>query len=289
MTQSAEVGIIGGSGLYALELLSRPRTVELSTPFGPPSGEVVLGELAGREVAFLPRHGKGHRLTPSEVPYAANVHALKSLGVTEILSVSAVGSLREELRPGDLVVPGQLTDLTRGIRRSSFFGDGVVAHLPFADPYCERLRPHLVKAARMVGVTVHDAATYVCIEGPHFSTRAESALYRTWGMDVIGMTAATEAKLAREAGICLAPLALVTDYDCWRDGEAAVTAGAVAETMRRNISAAQAAVSRFLDHAPRAETCDCHDALAHAIMSDTSALPAETRERLELIAGKYLG
>ncbi|MDQ3761712.1 MAG: S-methyl-5'-thioadenosine phosphorylase [Actinomycetota bacterium] len=285
----AELGIIGGSGLYELAMLGDPREVELSTPYGNPSDVVVLGELNGRSVAFLPRHGRAHQLSPSEVPAAANIYALKYLGVTEIVSVSAVGSLRTELRPGDFVVPDQLVDLTRSRRLSSFFTNGAVAHLPFADPYCGRLRPLLIDVAhRVLGATVHDAGTYLCIEGPQFSTRAESELYRSWGMDIIGMTAVPEAKLAREAGICFAILALVTDYDCWRRDEQTVTADMVAAVMHGNVTAAQVAIGSFAQTAPRGQACACRDALAEAILSDSSSVPEEVRNRLNLLAGRYL-
>lgn len=284
----AEVGIIGGSGLYKLAMLKDPREIELSTPYGKPSDVVVVGELGGRHVVFLSRHGRQHQLSPTEIPAAANIYALKFLGVTDILSVSAVGSLREALRPGDLVVPDQLVDLTRGNRRSSFFDNGFVAHLPFADPYCGRLRPILADAANLVtGTHVHPSGTYVCIEGPQFSTRAESELYRSWGMDIIGMTAVPEAKLAREAGICFAALALVTDYDCWRHDEETVTADMVATVMQKNIAAAQVAITTFVQTVPRGQTCACRDALAHAILSHSSSIPDDAKNRLDLLAGRY--
>ncbi|GHF54668.1 5'-methylthioadenosine phosphorylase [Amycolatopsis bartoniae] len=285
----AETGIIGGSGLYDFSALEEPSEYRLSTPFGEPSDRIVVGGLRGRRVAFLSRHGRRHQHPPSAVPAAANIYAMKYLGVTEILSVSAVGSLRDELRPGELVVPDQLVDLTRGGRTSSFFSSGLVAHLPFADPYCPRLRRLVLDAVRTVPGTVsHDGGTYVCIEGPQFSTRAESGLYRSWGMDVIGMTAAPEAKLAREAGICLATIALVTDYDCWRQGEESVTADLVAEVMRRNVAAAKQAITSYVDTSPPARHCDCHDALAQAILSDPSAVPDADRRRVDLLAGRYL-
>lgn len=277
-----ELGVIGGSGLYELAGLVDPREVTVSTPYGDPSDAVVVGELSGRRVAFLARHGRGHRITPSEVPAAANIYALKTLGVTELLSVSAVGSLREQLRPGDFVVPDQLVDLTKGLRRYSFFGDGVVAHLPFADPYCGRLRSALLGVAGGGPTRVHDAGTYVCIEGPQFSTRAESALYRSWGMDVIGMTASPEAKLAREAGICLANLALVTDYDCWHETEEAVTADLVAAVMAKNVTAAKNVIETFARQVSPARTCACRTSLAQAVLSDLSTAPERTRERLAL-------
>lgn len=285
----AEIGIIGGSGMYDLNLLHGARSVEFSTPFGRPSDELVFGELEGRPVVFLPRHGRGHRIAPTEIPTAANIYAFKQAGVTEIVSVSAVGSLREELAPGHLVVPDQLVDLTRGASRTSFFGGGVVAHLPFADPFCTRTRPVLAAAARAAGGRVHDDGTYVCIAGPAFSTRAESQLYRTWGMDVIGMTVAPEAKLAREAGICYSALSLVTDYDCWHPGHDAVTADAVAAVMRDNVVTAQSTVRGYVATAPRDEACSCADVLRHAILSDVSDLAPDIRDRIDLIAGRFLG
>lgn len=285
---SAELGIIGGSGLYNFAGLENISEVELSTPYGRPSDPITVGELAGRRVAFVARHGRQHQFSPTEVPAAANIYALKHLGVTEIVSVSAVGSLREELRPGDLVLPDQLVDLTKGRRRSTFFGDGLVVHLPFADPYCPRMRSSLATTMSHNGSTPHDLGTYVCIEGPQFSTRAESELYRLWGMDIIGMTAAPEAKLAREAEICFAVLALVTDYDCWRPGDEAVTADMVATVMRRNVAAAQAVIRTYAQTAPRGQSCQCRSALAHAVLSDSSGLDDQVRDRVNLLAGRYL-
>lgn len=285
-----ELGVIGGSGLYELAELRDPRRVDVDTPYGPPSDAIVVGELAGRSVAFLARHGSGHRISPTEIPFRANIHALKSLGVRQILSISAVGSLREELSPGTLVVPDQLVDLTRGARGASFFTDGVVAHVGFADPYCGRLRSLLADVAGpATGKQAHLGGTYVCIEGPQFSTRAESELYRSWGMDIIGMTASPEAKLAREAGICYAGLALVTDYDCWRTGVEAVTADTVARVMSGNVAAARSVIAAFAPLGSSGPACSCQDALAHAVLSDLSAIPSRTRERLAVVAGKYLG
>ena len=284
----AEIGIIGGSGLYDFSVLEDPSEFRLSTPFGNPSDLVVVGGLNGRRVAFLARHGRHHQYSPSTIPAAANIYAMKYLGVTELLSVSAVGSLRTELRPGDLVLPDQLVDLTKG-RPSTFFDRGLVAHLPFATPYCGRLRQVLREAAEAVPETTsHGSGTYVCIEGPQFSTRAESELYRSWGMDVIGMTAAPEAKLAREAGMCLATLALVTDYDCWRRGEEPVTAEMVATVMRKNVTAAQRAIVNFTKTAKRGEECECQSALANAIMSDPAAISEADKRRVDLLAGPYL-
>ncbi|MEC3980505.1 S-methyl-5'-thioadenosine phosphorylase [Amycolatopsis sp. H20-H5] len=285
----AEIGIIGGSGLYDLSMLEDPSEFRLSTPFGNPSDLVVVGGLNGRRVAFLARHGRQHQHSPSAIPSAANIYAMKYLGVTELLSVSAVGSLRDRLRPGELVVPDQLVDLTRNRRPSTFFDRGLVAHLPFADPYCGHLRRVLLDAVKTVpGSTCHDSGTYVCIEGPHFSTRAESELYRSWGMDIIGMTAAPEAKLAREAGMCLATIALVTDYDCWRQNEKPVTAEMVASVMSKNVAAAKQAIVNFTLTAPHKRDCECQEALAHAIMSDASSISEADRQRLDLVAGQYL-
>ncbi|WP_103354122.1 S-methyl-5'-thioadenosine phosphorylase [Amycolatopsis sp. CA-128772] len=284
----AEIGIIGGSGLYDFPGLGNVSEFRLSTPFGNPSDAVVVGDLDGRRVAFLARHGRHHQHSPAAIPAAANIYAMKYLGVRELVSVSAVGSMRDHLRPGELVVPDQLVDFTKG-RTSTFFDRGLVAHLPFAEPFCPRLRRQVLTAVSTVpGVASHGSGTYLCIEGPQFSTRAESDLNRALGMDIVGMTAAPEAKLAREAGLCLATIALVTDYDCWRQDEAPVTATMVAEVMRRNVAAAQQAI-RNLTAAPREErTCDCQDALSQAIMSNAASMSDCDRDRLDLLAGPYL-
>ena len=290
-TVRADVGIIGGSGLYDLEALTGVREVRVTTPYGDPSDKLVVGELAGLTVAFLPRHGRTHRLAPSQVPARANVYAFKSIGVRQIISVSAVGSLREDYAPGDLVTPDQIVDRTRGQRPSTFFDDNIVVHVPFAEPYCTRLRPALAEAARgATEATVHDTGTYCCMEGPQFSTRAESNLYRSWGLDIIGMTALPEAKLAREAEICYAGLALVTDYDCWRvaEGYEDVSADAVAEVMRRNGAAAKATLVALLESADPAVECACHSALSGAIITPLDTVPPAVRERNSLLVGKYL-
>jgi 5'-methylthioadenosine phosphorylase len=277
-TGTPAIGVIGGSGLYDLDLLEDTEVLEPSTPYGPPSGPITVGTIRGRRVAFLPRHGVGHRLTPTEVPSRANIFALRDLGVRSVLAVSAVGSLAEQYAPGDLVVPDQLVDRTRGKRPATFFGDGVVAHVAMADPFCARLRGDLLGAAKTAGHDgVIDGAAYCCIEGPQFSTRAESRLYRAWGLDIIGMTAVPEAALAREAQLCYASLALVTDYDCWHESEEDVTADLVAETMRRNVAAArqvlQAAVPAIADGAD----CPCRSSLAGAILTDPGLIPAQLR------------
>ncbi|MBM4291575.1 MAG: S-methyl-5'-thioadenosine phosphorylase [Deltaproteobacteria bacterium] len=287
-----DLGVIGGSGLYDLDALEQRRELELPTPFGPPSDKVILGRLHGVRVAFVPRHGRGHTLLPSEVNYRANVWLLKRLGARFVLSVSAVGSLREDIAPGHLVCPDQLIDRTHK-RASTFFGDGVVAHVPFGDPLDSALRALLVSAARRVAsVPVHDGGAYVCIEGPTFSTRAESNLLRAAGASVVGMTNLPEARLAREAELAYATLALSTDYDCWHAEHEAVTVEAVLAVMRQNISQARAVVEAFCaDLAPRLDDpFPAHAALAGgaAIMTRRDLIPAETRARLEPLIGRYL-
>ncbi len=278
--------MIGGSGLYDLPGLSGVRRERVSTPFGEPSDEYLVGKLGEQELVFLPRHGNGHRLSPTEVNSRANVHGMKQLGVTRLISVSAVGSMREEIAPGELVLVDQFIDRTVA-RPRSFFGGGVVAHVAFADPVCPQLHAHLRAAALATGANAHEEGTYLCIEGPQFSTRAESLLYRSWGVDVIGMTAMPEARLAREAQICYATLALATDYDTWYEGHAAVTVQQVIETMRRNVSAAREVVRAAAQNgAALAErTCDCGRALEHAVMTAREAIPAEALRRLKLLLG----
>jgi 5'-methylthioadenosine phosphorylase len=287
--QQAEVGIIGGSGIYALDALTDVRRVRVATPYGDPSGELVLGELSGTRVAFVPRHGEGHHILPSRIPARANIHALKSLGVRQILAVSAVGSLREDYAPGDLVVPDQLVDRTRVDRGSTFFDEDVVVHVAFAEPYCGRLRQSLVEAAgRATTAKVHESGTYCCMEGPQFSTRAESELHRRLGFDLIGMTAIPEAKLAREAELCYASLCLVTDYDCWFDGHDDVTAHAVVEVMRRNSEAAKATLTTLLAKQQAEPDCACQNVLASSINTSLENLPARAAERYRVLLGKYL-
>jgi len=283
----ARVAVIGGSGLYNMEGLGGLREVEMETPFGRPSDAIVLGELEGVPVAFLPRHGRGHYLTPAEVPYRANIYALKTLGVERAISVTAVGSLREEMRPGDLVVLDQLIDRTRG-RASTFFGDDIVAHVGFADPFCPQLRERLVRAAREAGARVHEAGTCVVMEGPAFSTRAESHLYRSWGAHVIGMTALPEAKLAREAEVCYGTLACITDYDCWREAAEDVTVGMVVETLRENVAVSQEVLRRVIAGLPEERACPCASALENAIITSSECISPETREKLAPLLGRYL-
>jgi len=285
MTEGA-VGVIGGSGLYELEGLTNVRWRRVRTPFGDPSDEFCTGELEGRPVVFLPRHGRGHRLTPTELNFRANVWGLKSLGVEWIVSVSAVGSMKEDIRPLDLVIPGQFIDLTKR-RASSFFGEGIVAHVPMADPVCGPLGDVLDKAARATGSRVHRGGTYVCIEGPQFSTRAESRVYRSWGVDVIGMTNMPEAKLAREAELCYATLALATDYDVWHDTHAAVSVEAVVANLMKNVATAKDVLRRVIPAIGGARLCECPRLLENAVITSPPAFPHATRRRLDLLIGKY--
>jgi 5'-methylthioadenosine phosphorylase len=285
--QQAEIGIIGGSGLYSMPGLAKVREVRVTTPFGKPSDAYVLGELEGRRVAFLARHGRGHVLLPTEVNFRANLYGLKKLGVERIISASAVGSLREDFEPLDMVIPAQFFDRTRG-RISTFFGGGIVAHIGFADPFCPAMQETLAGACAASGVSFHRGGTYVCMEGPAFSTKAESNAYRAWGMDVIGMTNLPEAKLAREAEMCYATLAMVTDYDCWHPHHDAVTVDQVIEYLNRNVENAQNIIRAAVRTTPRARTCKCGSALAHAILTDRKKIPAAARKRLHLLVGKYL-
>lgn len=284
----AGIAVIGGSGLYELPGLAGAREVRLRTPFGEPSDAILVGRVGPSAVAFLARHGRRHNLLPSEVNSRANVYALKALGVERIFAVSAVGSMREGIERRDVVVPDQLVDRTRS-RAATFFGGGVVAHVAFADPFCPVLRRALVTGAREEGARVHDGGTYLCIEGPAFSTRAESTLYRSWGVDVIGMTSLPEARLAREAEICYATLALVTDYDCWHEGEDAVTVEGVLDALRANAALASRTLARAIEAARDArEGCGCRDALKDALITPPEAIPADARERLRAILGRYL-
>ncbi len=285
-TPRATLGVIGGSGLYDLADLQDVERVRLETPFGAPSDEYVLGSLHGTRVAFLPRHARGHRLLPSELNFRANVHGMKQLGVEFLLAVGAVGSLREEIVPGHVVVPDQFIDRTFG-RSATFFGGGVVAHVQFGDPVCKRLASAVTGAARDAGATVHEGGTYVCMEGPQFSTRAESHLYRSWNASVIGMTNLQEAKLAREAELCFATLALSTDYDCWHESEAEVDVAAIVALLHANAALAARAVATLARALPAGD-CPCRHALEGAIITDRAAIPEATRERLRVIAGKYL-
>ncbi len=283
----AEIGIIGGSGLYKMAGLERVGEVRVSTPFGKPSDAYVVGALEGRGVAFLARHGRGHLLMPSEINFRANIYGMKKLGVERILSVSAVGSLREDMRPLDMVIPSQFLDRTAG-RPSTFFGGGLVAHVSFSDPVCPVVVEALAKACGEAGVNHHQGGTYVCMEGPAFSTKAESSTYRAWGMDVVGMTNLQEAKLAREAEICYATLAMVTDYDCWHPDHDAVTVTQVVEVLNRNVQNAQAIIRAAVRGLPRERLCKCSSALANAILTDRKKISPLAKKKLGLLVGKYL-
>ena len=284
---SIPIGIIGGSGLYDMAELTDREERSVETPFGPPSAPYVTGVLRGTRVAFLARHGIGHRLMPSELNFRANIFGFKTLGVEYILSASAVGSLKAEYKPLDLVIPDQFFDRTRG-RISTFFGDGLVAHVSFAHPFCRHLSGIAAASARAASATVHEGGTYVCMEGPQFSTYAESVLYRAWGMDIIGMTNLQEAKLAREAEICYTTIALVTDYDCWHPEHDQVTVEMIIGNLTQNAKTAQQVIAGAVSQLPFERTCECATALKHAIITRPDAIPAGTRERLAPLVGKYL-
>ncbi len=283
------IGVIGGSGLYEIEGLTNLQEVTVETPFGAPSDTYMTGSLGDAELVFLPRHGRGHRLLPSEVNYRANIYGMKTLGVERIISVSAVGSMKEEIVPGQIVIPDQFFDRTQGRRASTFFGDGVVGHVQFADPVCADLSAVLVKSARDVGATVHAGGTYLCIEGPNFSTRAESRIYRSWGVDIIGMTNLPEARLAREAEMCYGTVALATDYDCWHEGHDDVSVEAVIAIIQQNVATAKRIITTVVQNlTSQQKKCHCDEALKFAIMTDKSFIPSATQEALKPIIGKYL-
>jgi 5'-methylthioadenosine phosphorylase len=279
---------MGGSGLYEMPGLQSVETVKLTTPFGMPSDDFIVGTMNGTRLVFLPRHGRGHRLLPTEVNFRANVFGMKKLGADWVIGIASVGSLREEIAPGHLVVPDQLIDRTCR-RPSTFFGNGIVAHVAFADPFCPVLSAALVDAAGSVGAKVHAGGTYVCMEGPQFSTRAESQLHRQWGADLIGMTNAQEAKLAREAEICFATLALATDYDCWHEAEGDVVIGDVLRILQENVATAQRVVADVVGRLSPPRSCACAGALEHAIITDRSRIPDAVKEDLQVLIGKYLG
>ncbi len=283
----AEIGIIGGSGLYSMPGLTKIKELRLRTPFGQPSDPYVLGTLEGRKVAFLARHGRGHRILPTELNFRANIYGFKQLGVERIVSVSAVGSLKEEHKPMEFVIPDQFFDRTRH-RVDTFFGNGIVAHISFADPICPELARVLETACKKAGVVGKRGGTYLCMEGPQFSTKAESNVYRSWGMDVIGMTNLQEAKLAREAEICYSTAAMVTDYDCWHPGHDSVTVDQVVSVLMKNAENACAMVRETVAAMPKTRSCKCGSALAHAIQTDRKAIPAAARKRLGLLLDKYL-
>jgi len=281
------LGIIGGSGLYEMEGMRNVRNVRVRTPFGDPSDALVLGEIGGRTLAFLPRHGKGHRIPPSQINFRANIYAMKKIGARWVLSLSAVGSMREGIRPGDIVVVDQFFDHTR-LRPGTFFSDGIVGHIPFADPVCPTLADTAYLSARKVVRRTHRGGTYLCMEGPAFSTRAESRIYRKWGVDVIGMTNMPEAKLAREAEICYATLALATDYDCWHESAKDVSIEAILAIIRKNVENAKRIIRGVAGNLPGKGECGCGEALRTAIITDPKKIRPATKTRLSLLIGKYL-
>jgi 5'-methylthioadenosine phosphorylase len=283
-----DIGIIGGSGLYSMPGFEAEEEVMLESPWGRPSENYIVGKLAGKHVAFLARHGRGHRLMPSELNFRANIHGFKSLGAERIISLSAVGSLKEEHRPLDFVIPDQFFDRTSG-RPSTFFGDGLVAHVSLAHPVCPQLCEVVMDACRTAGVNGKQGGTYLCMEGPAFSTLAESNVYRSWGMDVIGMTNLQEAKLAREAEICYVTVAMVTDYDCWHPEHDAVTVSEIIDNLTKNAASACKVVATAVANMPSERTCKCGSALKHALITNPSAVPESTMKKLELLVGKYLG
>ncbi|MBN1871317.1 MAG: S-methyl-5'-thioadenosine phosphorylase [Candidatus Omnitrophica bacterium] len=281
------VGIIGGSGVYDIEGLKDRRFEKVSTPFGYPSDEYVIGDLEGKEVVFLPRHGRGHRILPSEINFRANIFGMKKLGVERLISVCAVGSLKEELRPLDVMIPDQFVDRTNQGRPTTFFGDGIVGHIAFGNPVCDELCDILYESSKSVKATVHKGGTYLNMEGPAFSTRAESNLYRSWGMDVIGMTNMAEARLAREAEICFSTLAMVTDYDCWHLSED-VTVEIIVQNLMKNTEMSKKILRNAVKMIPQNRSCACASGLKDAIITNREAIPEETKKRLDIIIGKYL-
>ena len=284
---TVKVGVLGGTGLYQMDGLKKVREVEVPTPYGPTSDSITIGELGGVPIAFIPRHGKGHHLLPSEIPVRANIHALKTLGVERLISISAVGSLSEKIAPLDMVVPDQLIDRTK-TRPSTFFGDGLVAHVAFGDPFCPQLSELLGDAANDTEAKVHRGGTYLVMEGPAFSTRAESNLYRSWGASVIGMTALPEAKLAREAEMCFAVLATATDYDAWHEVHADVTVEVILANLSKNVAASQQALRKLIPRLPEHRGCACESALANALVTAKNLVPEDTLERLSPIVGRYM-
>ncbi len=287
---TGKIGIIGGSGFYHIDGIKDVKKVSVKTPFGSPSDDFMIGSLGGREVVFLARHGKGHRILPSELNYRANIYGMKKLGVTRIISVSACGSLKEELAPLDIVIPGQFVDRTNKGRVMTFFGDGIVAHIPFADPVCAGLSEALAEAGRKVGARIHLGGTYVNMEGPQFSTKAESKLYRSWGMDIIGMTNLGEAKLAREAEICYATLACITDYDCWRMDEVSesVTLDMIISNLLKNVDVSKNILKTVIPVLAEERSCACATALKDSIVTRPEVIPAAAKKKLKLIIGKYV-
>jgi len=282
----AEIGILGGTGLYEIEGIEDIQEVKLETPFGKTSDAYIIGSLEGKRIAFLSRHGRGHRLLPLEINYRANIYGFKMLGVERIISVSSVGSLKEEIKPKDILISDQFFDRTR--RLNTFFGQGIAAHISFAQPVCPELCAVLFEAGKKIGLRVHKGGTYICIEGPSFSTKAESLVYRSWGLDVIGMTGATEAKLCREAEICYATMNLVTDYDTWHEVEESVSVEIILENLHQNIHNAKAIIKKALAALPAKRSCECGQALKNCIVTQSKLIPPKTREKLRFIIGKYI-
>jgi len=282
-----KIGVIGGSGVYDIEGLDGRKSHKISTPFGETSEALISGRMEGREVVFLARHGRGHKILPGEINCRANIFAMKKIGVDRIISIGAVGSLKEELRPTDMVIPDQFVDRTNQARPATFFGDGIVAHVSLADPVCAELSEILYGAAKKSGITAHKGGTYINMEGPAFSTRAESALYRKWGMDVIGMTNMSEARLAREAEICFASVAMVTDYDCWRESED-VSVEMIVENLSKNSANAKNMLRRAVAAMPEERKCPCGSSLKYAIITSKDAIPERIKKKLDIIIGKYL-
>jgi len=283
-----KIAIIGGSGIYNIEGIKIIKKISVNTPFGKPSDKIIIGSLKEKEIAFLPRHGIGHRINPSLINYRANIYALKKLGVERIISVSACGSLKEEIRPQDFVIPFQFVDRTNQARKMTFFEEGIVVHISFAEPVCMDLAKTLYEVVKKLNLRVHLGGTYLNMEGPAFSTRAESELYRKWGMDIIGMTNMAEAKLAREAEICYVTLAAVTDYDCWYEPEEAVSAQMVIENLKKNVQNAQNIIKELIPHIKEERSCYCKDALKNAIVTPSKFIPKKTKKILQPIIGKYI-
>jgi 5'-methylthioadenosine phosphorylase len=288
MVEKPVLAVIGGSGLYNMEALTNVESQEINTPFGNPSAPILIGTLSGKRVAFLARHGIGHHISPSEVNYRANIYALKLLGVSRIVSISACGSLREDFAPGHIVIPDQLFDFTKGYRARSFFGEGMVVHISGADPFCQELSNRVFNAIKKIGATVHKGGSFITIEGPRFSTRAESITFRSWKMSIVGMTASPEAFLAREAEMCYATMAHVTDYDCWHTSEEPVTVDMVIRTLMKNTDAAQKAIENLVANLDNEPQCLCRSALADAIITQRAVIPQDLRQKLALLVDKYL-
>jgi 5'-methylthioadenosine phosphorylase len=283
----AKIGVIGGTGLYEIEGMTDIETVKIKTPFGNPSDSIIIGALEGTRIAFLPRHGRGHRISPSELPSRANIYALKSLGVEWIIAINSCGSFKEELKPRELVIPDQIIDCTRG-RQSTFFKDGIVAHIPFAEPFCPVLSEILFRSAKEAGASVHKGGTFLTMEGPQFSTKAESRLYKAWGADIIGMTVLPEAKLAREAEICYASVACVTDYDSWHESFDPVQIEEILNILSQNVTRAKSIIKIAAGHIPDKRDCECASALATAIITAPEMIPPKLRKDLGLLIGKYI-